>query len=81
MGQEAAIGTERKKAVTGAGSHFSRKPLEPGTSAYEAIRERLLRHILKARQAAGEPTDLASLHGEVDELLSASLRRGAVIIF
>jgi hypothetical protein len=80
MGQDPAIGTERKKTDTAAGSHLPRKPLEPGTSAYEAERERLLRHLLRCRLATGESTDIASVHREAAELL-ASMRRGAVLIF
>ena len=91
MAQEGATGASRKKLYTGGqqftGSYFSRKPFEPGTptqhvKAYEeAEREQLLRLVLKRRTAVGEPIDLASIEGEVDEL-QKSLRCGlAITIF
>ena len=77
MAQEEAIGGSCKKLYTGGpqltGSYFSRKPFEPGTpphvvKAYEeAEREQLLRLVLKKRTGVGEPIDLASIEGEVDD--------------
>ena len=90
MGQE-SIDASYEKPYTGVpqltGSHFSRKPFEPGTPAHvvkayeEAEREQLLRLVVKKRTAIAEPIDLASVHGEVDEL-QISLRCGlAITIF
>jgi len=88
MEQEQSIEASCKKPYTGVpqltGSHFSRKPFEPGTPAHavkayeEAEREQLLRVILKKWTAVGESIDIVLVHREVDEL-QKSLRCGAII--
>ena len=89
MGQEESIEASYKKPYTGVpqltGSHFSRKPFEPGTPAHvvkayeEAEREQLLRLVVKKRTVVAEPIDLALVHREVDEL-QRSLRCGASLV-